>query len=91
MEWYFIVGAIVACLFMYFVGYLVGKRVLKWGEHYDGAFFINEDSTRYPWQVHVDIPLDKMAECDVIRLRVVNHSIKELEKMEAENENPERS
>lgn len=86
MEWYVIVAMIIACLAMYLVGYLVGKRVLKWGEHYDGAFLINDDSTRYPWQIHVDIPLEKIAERDVVRLRVVNQSVKELEKMEVKDE-----
>lgn len=95
MTWYDILCVCVAggCIILAVANLAILSKTgssifsMKWGNRrHDGAILINDNASEFPWQVHIDIPLDEIKNRDVLTLKVINQDVKELERIKEKEE-----
>ena len=86
MTWYDIlcIGIAGGCIILAVINLII---ISNRPNYYDGAMLINDNASEFPWQVHIDIPLEDIKKREEIRLKVINQDVKELQRIrEKENE-----
>ena len=79
MSWYDILCVCVAggCIILA----VINLVIIDHRKTYDGAILINDNASEFPWQVHIDIPLDEIKNRKELLLKVIPQDLEDLQRV----------